>query len=248
MPSIGGYHPYRLASILTGLESNRACVGYAWPTNCSPCTPPTCLPELRRALLDEWCNIPQDQIDNLILSMPRRCKACIASSTRGNGHKLVVSRDVKRHGPTRPGFRDSATMGTSSRVNGQMLFPDVLTEKLGISGDMSTGNMSSLYIGLGLLGHSSCGQKAASLCDCKSCTLICFVLLFVRVFDNVCYVLLRVLVKGSSPGATKDSLIYVKLVEIQSLSVGMVEKFDRGISSLLDLVTNLRNHQQQPFF
>ncbi|GFU15791.1 transposable element Tcb2 transposase [Trichonephila clavipes] len=44
--------------------------------------PPTCLPELRRVLLDEWCNIPQDQIDNLILSMPRRCKACIASSVR----------------------------------------------------------------------------------------------------------------------------------------------------------------------
>ncbi|GFV87127.1 DDE_3 domain-containing protein [Trichonephila clavipes] len=44
--------------------------------------PPTCLPELRRALLDKWCNIPQDQIDNLILSMPRRCKACIASSGR----------------------------------------------------------------------------------------------------------------------------------------------------------------------
>ncbi|GFU53060.1 DDE_3 domain-containing protein [Trichonephila clavipes] len=44
--------------------------------------PPICLPELRRALLDEWCNIPQDQIDNLILSMPRRCKACIASSER----------------------------------------------------------------------------------------------------------------------------------------------------------------------
>ncbi|GFX03669.1 uncharacterized protein TNCV_2112411 [Trichonephila clavipes] len=33
--------------------------------------PPTCLPDLRRALFDEWCNIPQDQIDNLILSMPR---------------------------------------------------------------------------------------------------------------------------------------------------------------------------------
>ncbi|GFV51892.1 transposable element Tcb1 transposase [Trichonephila clavipes] len=43
---------------------------------------PTCLPELRRALLDEWCNIPQDRIDNLTLSMPRRCKACIASSGR----------------------------------------------------------------------------------------------------------------------------------------------------------------------
>ncbi|GFV39103.1 RNase H domain-containing protein [Trichonephila clavipes] len=34
--------------------------------------PPTCPPEIRRALLDEWCNIPQDQIDNWILSMPRR--------------------------------------------------------------------------------------------------------------------------------------------------------------------------------
>ncbi|GFY20736.1 hypothetical protein TNCV_1119701 [Trichonephila clavipes] len=34
--------------------------------------PPTYLPELRRALLDEWCNIPEDQIDNLILRMRRR--------------------------------------------------------------------------------------------------------------------------------------------------------------------------------
>ncbi|GFV52115.1 transposable element Tcb1 transposase [Trichonephila clavipes] len=44
--------------------------------------PPICLPELRRALLDEWCNIPQDQIDNLILSMSMHCKVCIASSGR----------------------------------------------------------------------------------------------------------------------------------------------------------------------
>ncbi|GFV55429.1 DDE_3 domain-containing protein [Trichonephila clavipes] len=44
--------------------------------------PPTCLPELRRALLDEWCNIPQDQIDNLILSMPSCCKVCIVSFGR----------------------------------------------------------------------------------------------------------------------------------------------------------------------
>ncbi|GFT64415.1 transposable element Tcb1 transposase [Trichonephila clavipes] len=43
---------------------------------------PTCLPELRSSLLDEWCNIPQDKIANLILSMPRRCEACIASSRR----------------------------------------------------------------------------------------------------------------------------------------------------------------------
>ncbi|GFV98985.1 transposable element Tcb1 transposase [Trichonephila clavipes] len=44
--------------------------------------PPICLPELRRALLDGWCNIPQDQTDYLILSMPRRCKAYIASFGR----------------------------------------------------------------------------------------------------------------------------------------------------------------------
>ncbi|GFU53239.1 transposable element Tcb2 transposase [Trichonephila clavipes] len=44
--------------------------------------PPTCLPELRRVLLDEWCNIPQDEIVNLILSMPKLCKTCIASSGR----------------------------------------------------------------------------------------------------------------------------------------------------------------------
>ncbi|GFX39549.1 DDE_3 domain-containing protein [Trichonephila clavipes] len=44
--------------------------------------PPTCLPKLWRALLDEWCNIPQDHIDNLIFSMPRRCPDCIASSGR----------------------------------------------------------------------------------------------------------------------------------------------------------------------
>ncbi|GFX97208.1 transposable element Tcb1 transposase [Trichonephila clavipes] len=44
--------------------------------------PPTCLTELRRALLDKWYNTPQDHIDNLILSMPRRCKAFIASSGR----------------------------------------------------------------------------------------------------------------------------------------------------------------------
>ncbi|GFW14488.1 HTH_Tnp_Tc3_2 domain-containing protein [Trichonephila clavipes] len=35
-------------------------------------SPPTCLPELRRALLDEWCNIPQDQIDPVPVLPPRR--------------------------------------------------------------------------------------------------------------------------------------------------------------------------------
>ncbi|GFW56827.1 uncharacterized protein TNCV_160571 [Trichonephila clavipes] len=70
MPSIGGYHSYGLASIVTGLESNRAC----WPTNYSPSTLSHLSTGFLEALLDEWCNIPQDQIDNLILSMPTRCE------------------------------------------------------------------------------------------------------------------------------------------------------------------------------
>ncbi|GFX44540.1 uncharacterized protein TNCV_4713661 [Trichonephila clavipes] len=80
MPSFGGYHPYGLASILTGLESNRACVGYAWPTNCGPSTPSLLSTGTLEGIAYEWCNNPQDQIDNLILSMPRRCKGGIASS------------------------------------------------------------------------------------------------------------------------------------------------------------------------
>ncbi|GFV30908.1 transposable element Tcb1 transposase [Trichonephila clavipes] len=42
-----------------------------------------CLPELRRTLLDViGVTTPLDQIDNLILTLPRHCKACIASSGR----------------------------------------------------------------------------------------------------------------------------------------------------------------------
>ncbi|KFM64089.1 Transposable element Tcb1 transposase, partial [Stegodyphus mimosarum] len=55
--------------------------------------PPTCLPELRRALFFEWCNIkiPQDHIDNLILSMPRRyfdLKNCPTFINRGANNLL----------------------------------------------------------------------------------------------------------------------------------------------------------------
>ncbi|GFW66096.1 transposable element Tcb1 transposase [Trichonephila clavipes] len=55
--------------------------------------PPTCLPELRRALLDEWCNIPLDQIDNLILSMPMcssRLAAALVSELRVHAAANVV--------------------------------------------------------------------------------------------------------------------------------------------------------------
>ncbi|GFW04318.1 uncharacterized protein TNCV_876911 [Trichonephila clavipes] len=43
-----------------------ACVGYAWPTNCSPSTPS----HLSTGTLEAFGG------------MPRRCKACIASSGR----------------------------------------------------------------------------------------------------------------------------------------------------------------------
>ncbi|GFT60729.1 DDE_3 domain-containing protein [Trichonephila clavipes] len=52
--------------------------------------PPTCLPELRKALLDEWCNIPQDQIDNLILSMPRRYTPTLNFYNSGTANREVT--------------------------------------------------------------------------------------------------------------------------------------------------------------
>ncbi|GFX56376.1 transposable element Tcb1 transposase [Trichonephila clavipes] len=83
MPSIGRYHPYvdwqAYSPDLNPIEHVWFMLGRRIADRQSP---PTCLLELRRALLDEWCNILQDQIDNLILSMSRRYKACIASSGR----------------------------------------------------------------------------------------------------------------------------------------------------------------------
>jgi len=39
--------------------------------------PPTTLPELRRALQEEWDTIPQAFLANLVNSMRRRCRACV---------------------------------------------------------------------------------------------------------------------------------------------------------------------------
>ncbi|GFV03093.1 hypothetical protein TNCV_471521 [Trichonephila clavipes] len=50
--------------------------------------PLTCLRELRRALLDEWCNIPQDQIDNLILGMPRLLESAAENYTAGTRFQI----------------------------------------------------------------------------------------------------------------------------------------------------------------
>ncbi|GFU91032.1 transposable element Tcb1 transposase [Trichonephila clavipes] len=67
MPSFGGYYPYSLD--LNPIEHVWDMLGRRIAARQPP---PTCLPELRSVVLDEWYNIPQDQIDNLKLSMPRR--------------------------------------------------------------------------------------------------------------------------------------------------------------------------------
>ena len=41
--------------------------------------PPITLQDLRAALQEEWTLIPQNEIDNLIRSMHRRCETCIAA-------------------------------------------------------------------------------------------------------------------------------------------------------------------------
>ena len=38
---------------------------------------PIRIEELRSSLLAEWCILSQDQLDNLILSTPRRCTDCV---------------------------------------------------------------------------------------------------------------------------------------------------------------------------
>ncbi|GFY19739.1 transposable element Tc3 transposase [Trichonephila clavipes] len=40
--------------------------------------PPVTIRELRLALQDEWAAMPQQLIDNLIISMGRRCETCLA--------------------------------------------------------------------------------------------------------------------------------------------------------------------------
>ncbi|GFU25662.1 uncharacterized protein TNCV_2006031 [Trichonephila clavipes] len=124
MPSIGGYHPYGLASILTGLESNRACVGYAGRRIAAREPPPTCLPELLRALLDEWCNIPHDQIDNLILSMLRCFKSCLEGT-----HVTSVDRlRQKRKSPkgSNPVTSNGSTECTKKYKNNKEFMDDYL--------------------------------------------------------------------------------------------------------------------------
>ncbi|GFW92558.1 transposable element Tcb1 transposase [Trichonephila clavipes] len=90
MPSIGGYHPMDWSAYSPGLNP----IEHVWDMLgrriAARQPPPTCLPELRTALLDEWCNTPQHQIDNLILSMPRRSFDQVSEFDKG---RIVAYRD-----------------------------------------------------------------------------------------------------------------------------------------------------------
>ncbi|GFT89770.1 hypothetical protein TNCV_1665421 [Trichonephila clavipes] len=54
-------------------EWDKARVRPAWFMNCCRHLPPAFVPELLWTLLDEENNLPQDELDHLILDMPRRC-------------------------------------------------------------------------------------------------------------------------------------------------------------------------------
>ncbi|GFX88500.1 DDE_3 domain-containing protein [Trichonephila clavipes] len=79
--------------------------------------PPTCLPELQRALLDEWCNISQDQIDNLILNMPRLFMDCIALAGRRTIHGQRVM-NMNRY--TKAEFADIHFIYGLANINGRV--------------------------------------------------------------------------------------------------------------------------------
>ncbi|GFX45739.1 transposable element Tc3 transposase [Trichonephila clavipes] len=85
-------------------------------------SPPTCLPELRRALLDEWCNIPQDQIDNLILSMLGIC-----AKIKDEVEKLAYQLNEEAERTERPIRRLSKVMYGSTCADMQV---DVMGECL----------------------------------------------------------------------------------------------------------------------
>ncbi|GFS53396.1 hypothetical protein TNCV_1327301 [Trichonephila clavipes] len=80
MPSICVYYPNRMARILPWCESGTTCVSHAWPTSSSPSTTSCmCTGTSESIACCEESNLIQDQLDNLILSMPMPCTDCISS-------------------------------------------------------------------------------------------------------------------------------------------------------------------------
>ncbi|GFU63104.1 hypothetical protein TNCV_4162761 [Trichonephila clavipes] len=76
-----------MANVLSGPESNRACLGHTRTTHCCATKAACYCPRLEIALLEEWNSIPQSLIDNLIASMENRCAAVLA--VRGDHTPLL---------------------------------------------------------------------------------------------------------------------------------------------------------------
>ncbi|GFW91256.1 histone-lysine N-methyltransferase SETMAR [Trichonephila clavipes] len=78
--------------ILTGLESNRACVGYAWPMNCSPSTPS----QLSTGTSEGIAFCPTPVIENVakiteIIETDRHVSSHIIAQKLRIDHKTVLS-------------------------------------------------------------------------------------------------------------------------------------------------------------
>ncbi|GFT80574.1 HTH_Tnp_Tc3_2 domain-containing protein [Trichonephila clavipes] len=95
--------------------------------------PATFLPELRRILHEEWCNIPQDQIDNFILSMPtlttsecfyprlnhwevggrQQCDKCGCRVRNCSQHRFTTLETISNYRNSYPGFSSGRPRGTT---------------------------------------------------------------------------------------------------------------------------------------
>ena len=86
MLSILGYHHMEWPTLSPDSNPLKY-VWNAWSRSFSPYQPPPKrVLKLHRAFLAKWINVPQDQLDNSILSLPRRCTGCISSSLWGIQH------------------------------------------------------------------------------------------------------------------------------------------------------------------
>ena len=67
-------------------EPYRTCLGYIEKSCFGRDDPPTALRDLRRIAFEEWNHLDQQDLDELVDSMPRRIQACINARGRATGY------------------------------------------------------------------------------------------------------------------------------------------------------------------
>ncbi|GFX92753.1 transposable element Tc3 transposase [Trichonephila clavipes] len=95
-------------------------------------SPPTCLSQLRRALLDEWCNIHHDQIDNLILSIPKRCyhSSCYKTFTALKKKFFLAddNKEIPLQSTSSSAIEQPSTSANSSIIDDTMVQDSILND------------------------------------------------------------------------------------------------------------------------